>query len=455
MNLEAGSAPHPRKGKGTVALDPGRAAWTTTRRIRVLHVISDLSTGGAEMALYKLLSRNDRKRFSPAVLTLKDQGELRKSIEILDVPVYSLAIRRGVPTPISIWRLIRLVRFLKPDVIQGWMSHGNLAAQIGSLFSPGRAAVVWNIRQTLDSWHREKWLTRLTIRAGALLSGKADAILYNSATGAAHHQAIGYRADRTLLIPNGFDVTQFAPSTLARHSVRAELGIAPATLLVGCVARYHPVKDHGNFLRAAAKLLKTLPGVQFVCVGKGVDWDNDALRQLVRELKLTGRVHLLGEREDIPRVAAALDIAVSSSFDESFPNVVGEAMSCGVPCVVTDISDLPRIVGETGKVVPPRDSDALAAALRELIEIGPGGREALGRAARARIEDHFHLDSVVALYEALYEAAAGEELGGEGGAAGRHQRLMERLPPGLRRQDDYGEALKEMSRRSPRPRRRG
>lgn len=454
MNFEADSAAHPLNGKGTVAPDAEPAAWATTRRIRVLHVISDLSTGGAEMMLYKFLSRSDRKRFSPVVLTLKDRGELRKRIEMLDVPVYSLAIRYGVPTPISIWRLIRLLRQVKPDVIQGWMSHGNLTAQLGRLFSPGRVAVVWNIRQTLDSLHREKPLTRLTIRLGALLSGKPDVILYNSRTGLAHHEAIGYRVDRTLLIPNGFDVTQFAPSAVARHSVRAELGVAPATLLVGCIARYHPVKDHPNFLQAAATLLKTLPGVQFVCVGKGVDWDNNALRQLVRELKLTGRVHLLGERHDIPRIAAALDIAVSSSFDESFPNVVGEAMSCGVPCVVTDISDLPRIVGDTGKVVPPRDFGAMATALRELVEIGPRGREALGRAARARIEDCFHLDSVVAKYEALYEAATSEEVRRELKASARYRRLLERLPPYIRLHEDDERAAKDTAPRSTRPGRR-
>ncbi|MGH9942586.1 MAG: glycosyltransferase [Pyrinomonadaceae bacterium] len=453
VKLEDDSAPRPHKGKSTVAPNIRPTAWATTRRIAVLHVISDLSTGGAEMMLYKLLSRTDRKRFAPFVLTLKDHGELRKNIEALNVPVYSLAIRYALPTPISMWRLLRLLRYLKPDIIQGWMSHSNLTAQIGSLFSPGRVAVVWNIRQTLHSLHREKSFTRMTIKLGALLSGTPDVILYNSLTGAAQHQSIGYRADRTLLIPNGFDVTLFAPSTLARHSVRAELGVAQATLLIGCVARYHPMKDHQNFLHAAAHLLKTLPRVQFVCVGTGVDWDNEALRQLMRELKLTGRVHLLGERRDIPRLTAALDIAVSSSsFGEGFPNVIGEAMSCGVPCVVTDISDLRQIVGETGRVVPPRDSNAMAAALRELVEIGPGGREALGRAARARIEDCFHLDSVVAQYEALYEAVTSEEVRGELKASARHQQLLERLPPYIHRQSGNYHALKDTLARSSQPR---
>ena len=164
------------------------------------------------------------------------------------------------------------------------------------------------------------------------------------------------------------------------------------------------MKDHANFLRAAALLLKEFPDVHFILIGSGVDRENQVLHQLIQDLGLFNRIHLLGERSDMPCLTTALDIATSASaYGEAFPLVVGEAMSCEVPCAVTDVGDSAWIIGNTGRVVPPRDSEALANAWKDLIELGAKGREALGKAARARIIEHFSLDAVVAQYERLYE----------------------------------------------------
>ena len=141
--------------------------------------------------------------------------------------------------------------------------------------------------------------------------------------------------------------------------------------------------------------------------------------ELIREPNLTDRVHLLGERSDIARLVAALDIfSLSSSYGESFPVIVGEAMSCAVPCVVTDVGDSAWMISDTGRVVPPRDTHALASACQELLEIGPAG-QALGAAARSRVTELFSLSSIVARYETLYQssvvtAPAAEGKSGEG-----------------------------------------
>jgi glycosyltransferase involved in cell wall biosynthesis len=112
----------------------------------------------------------------------------------------------------------------------------------------------------------------------------------------------------------------------------------------------------------------------------------------------------------MPRLAAALDVfSLSSSYGESFPNVIGEAMACGVPCVVTDVGDAAWILGNTGRVVPPRDPRALADAWREMIDLGPGGRLALGREARSRVIERFTVESVVARYDAVYENVLARE----------------------------------------------
>ena len=164
------------------------------------------------------------------------------------------------------------------------------------------------------------------------------------------------------------------------------------------------MKDHANFLQAAAQLSNSYPDVQFLLAGHRVDKDNAPLMEWVRRLKLEDKTHFLGRRKDMHRVTAALDIAsISSYYGEGFPNVVGEAMACGVPCAVTDVGDSSWVVGETGKVVPPKKPEALATAWKELLEIGLEERKKLGRAARERIEKNFNLPTIISQYENLYE----------------------------------------------------
>ncbi|OLE52206.1 MAG: hypothetical protein AUG51_19055 [Acidobacteria bacterium 13_1_20CM_3_53_8] len=372
-------------------------------RIRILHIINDLSIGGAEMTLYKLLSKIDNERFESVVISLKNHGKLRERIEALSVPVYSVSMKSKVPTPTSVLRLIRLARQLDPDLVQGWMAHGNLAAQVVAAFAPCRLPVLWNIRQSLYSLTHEKPMTKAAIRLCARLSKMPVKIFYNSRTSAAQHEAIGYRSENCIVIPNGFDPDRFSTSLEARLSVRRELGLAEDTFLIGLIGRHHWMKDHHNFFQAARLLRAEHPNVHFVLCGRGVVWDNKSLSQEIQQSNLDGRVHLLGERDDIPRLMAALDINVSSSSDEGFPNVIGEGMCCGVPCVATDVSDLPWIVGETGRIVPPRDASALALALKEMIELEAEDRTALGLAARARVMQCFQLKSIIEKYEEVYE----------------------------------------------------
>ena len=353
--------------------------------------------------LYKLLSELSRERFDPVVVSLRNRGPLNRRIESLGVPVYSVAMRLPLPTPTSCWRLIRLIRRLNPDLIQGWMYHGNLAAQIAGAFARRPVTVVWNVRQSLHGLNYEKRSTAIVIKLGAFLSSLPARVIYNSKSAAAQHGAMGYQLQNSVVIPNGFITKLFTPSLEARQSVRTELGVAEDVFLIGLVGRYHPVKDHENFLRAAALLRRSHPDVQFVLCGEKVNWINPALCRLIDELKLAERVHLLDQRQDMARITAALDIATSSSCAESFPNVIGEAMSCGVPCVVTDVSDLVWIMGETGRIVPPKNARALADGMRDLVEMGPEGRAILGKSARERIIKHFPLEEIESRYEALYQ----------------------------------------------------
>src|SRR5829696_6281140 len=254
-----------------------RVATRRSRRTRILHLITGLGTGGAEMALYKLLSRLDSNLFDSVVISLSDGGSMRERIEALGVPVYSLGMQPGRPTPAAAsaaaWRLIRRLYKIRPNLIHGWMNHANLAATLASASLLKRVPVLWGIRQSLDLKAEEK-LAGMIIRIGALLSAWPERILYVSRVAANQHEVIGYRADRRFVIPNGFDCERFQPDTGARASVRAELGLGEETPLIGLIAVYRPMKDHANFLAAASLLIKQGSTTHFLLAGYGVDYSN-------------------------------------------------------------------------------------------------------------------------------------------------------------------------------------
>lgn len=375
--------------------------------MKIVYVIVGLTTGGAEIMLYRILTRINRDRFSPSVVCLMDRGTLGDRIEALGIPVYTLGMKTGgVPTPNVIWKLVNIIREIKPDLIQGWMHHGNLAAQFASLFVGKQIPVFWDIQGTVYSLELEKKMTAAIIKLSAYLSRFTSKVIHVSQVGKIQHEALGYDKQNGCVIFNTVDTSLFVRSEAARADIRAELGLPENAFLIGLVCRYHPMKDHANFLQAAALLLKEYPDIHFVMVGTGVVRENETLDRTIEQLGISHRTYLLGERSDMPRVTAALDIASSASaYGEGCPLIVGEAMSCGVPCTVTDVGDSGWIVGNTGWVVPPQNPEALANAWRESIELGADGRKKLGKAARSRIIECFSLDSIVAEYEKLYETA--------------------------------------------------
>ncbi|ELS03860.1 glycosyltransferase [Xenococcus sp. PCC 7305] len=371
--------------------------------IKILFISTGLGTGGAEMMLYKLLSRIDRTKFDPYVISLMGKDSFGDRIMALDIPVHTLEIARGKLSLQKFTKLISLVRQEQPDIIQGWMYHASFAAQLAQFLAFKSIPVLWNIRHSLYSLDYEKKGTAAIIRLLNKISNFPSKIIYNSQTSATQHQKLGYKSHKTVVVPNGFDINLFQPSSDNRLSLRKELGLAEETFLIGRICRYHPMKDHDSFLRAAALLLQNFPQLHFVLVGTEVDGNNYQLSKLINTLNIGDKLHLLGERQDISRLTSALDIATSSSyFGEAFPNIIGEAMACEVPCVATDVGDSAAIIGETGKIVPPKNPQALADSCQELILLGAEGRKALGAKARQKVIKHYSLDAIVAQYQRLY-----------------------------------------------------
>lgn len=370
---------------------------------RIMHIITGLDTGGAEMMLMKLLYGASAD-WNSVVVSLGDEGAIGAQISRLGVPVHSLHLRQKAPSPSRIMSLIRLTKKFRPQAIQGWMPHGNLMASlVGRMLCP-HVPVFWNVQMSLYDVDLEPWSTRTSIRLGALLSKRADAIIYNSRLSATQHEEFGYDARKRRVIATGFDCNIFYPAEEARKDVLRELGLESSAILVGLVARYHPMKDHAGFFRAAGRIAQGHPEARFILVGKGLSSKDAPLQELILSAGLKNCVLLLGERRDIPRLTAALDVACSASaWGEGCSNAIGEAMACGVPCVVTDVGDSAYLVGDTGLIVPPRNPEALAVAIGRLVDAGLAKRKELGIAARRRIESEFSLPRIARRYQEVYK----------------------------------------------------
>jgi|HubBroStandDraft_1064217.scaffolds.fasta_scaffold00257_9 glycosyltransferase involved in cell wall biosynthesis len=382
---------------------PGtKAAEPASRRIKIVHIITGLQTGGAEHALEQLVTRADSERFEMRVVSLLDAGAVGPRLAARGVPVTALGMRRAAGDLLCFWRLVTLLRQDRPDIVQTWLYHADLIGLAAARLA-GVRQVLWNLRGSgLEHHHygnRFRWVVRMLAR----LSGFPDAIVANAEAGRAFHAQAGYRPRRWALIHNAIDVGRFQPDPRARAGLRAELGLAPDSRIIGMTARLDPMKDHGTFFQAASLLVARGVDVHFVLIGRSVDRNMACARPFVADPALAARLHFLGEREDVPGLVAGFDLAVlSSAFGEGFPNVIAEAMACGIPVVSTDVGDAGRIVGDAGLLVAPRDSGAMADAWQALLA-APSRRAAMGRAGRARIAQDYGLDRMVDSYGQLYE----------------------------------------------------
>jgi glycosyltransferase involved in cell wall biosynthesis len=376
------------------------------RPIRVVHLITDLDVGGAEIMLSRLVAAADRRRFRMCVISMMSPGPVGTEIAAQGIEVQTLGMRRAVPNPRGLLRLVALLRREPADLLQTWLYHADLlgltAAKLARV-----PRLAWNLRcSDMDKSHYSR-LSAALPRLLARFSRVPDAVLVNSVAGKAVHERIGYQPRRWEIIPNGIDVERFRPDPETRGRLRAELGLPAESFVICLPARFDPMKDHATFLAAAARLAREEANVHFLLVGRGVDHANRALGEAMMQSGCGDRITLAGERRDMPSILAGADIVtLSSAFGEGFPNVLGEAMACAAAVVSTEVGDSALILGEAGKTVPARDPCALVAAWRHLLELGPEGRARLGEAARERILAHYGLPAIAERYQELYEELA-------------------------------------------------
>jgi glycosyltransferase involved in cell wall biosynthesis len=380
--------------------------------IKVMHVITTLGPAGAENMLSRVVFGMDGARFQNEVVSLTDELHLAEKMRAIGVRVRTLGMKSSAPNPWLVIRFAQWIREAKPHVIHTWMYHANLIGTLAVRLA-GHVPVVWGIHHGALDPRVDKRRTILVNHVCASLSRRVQTrVVCCSEQSRRIHEGLGYAAEKLEVIPNGFDLEQMKPDPDAHRSICEELNIPEHAPLIGIAARFHPHKDYPNFIQAAARLRKQIPKVHFLLCGDSVTWQTSELAELITAAGLRDRCHLLGVRQDMARLYAAMDISTTSSLVEAFPLVIGEAMACGTTCVVTDVGDSALIVGETGKVVPPGNSAALAEAWRKLIDAGPVARRRLGIAARLRVQQHFGLSAVVERYQAIYTQLAGETIKG-------------------------------------------
>ena len=357
-----------------------------------------MGIGGAERQIVTLAGGLRERGHDISVAVFYGGHPLERTLGEAGVPLHDLGKKGrwdvvGFPA-----RLIRLLRRERPDVLYAFRGESNCFGALARPFLGGK--LVWGVRDTNLDLGRPDRVSRLAYRIECALSGLPDLVISNSRSGLDHAQTNGFPAgDRSVVIPNGIDTERYHPDPEAGRRVRAELGIAADEPLVGIVGRLDPKKDHPSFLKAAAILAEARPKVRFVCVGPGPEPYARELRALSDSLGLGSRVAWTGPRADMKDVYNALDLLALSSLFEGFPNVLGEAMACGKPCVATDAGDSSWVVGDCGQVIPHSDPAALASAMaRTLDRISAG--EISPECIRGRVVANFSRARLVDATEA-------------------------------------------------------
>lgn len=373
--------------------------------MKICLLLRALTYGGAERQLVVLAKGLHARGHHVIVAVYYSGGPLEKDLREAGVQIRTLNKRGRWDVLNFIFQLLKMVREERPDILHCYLTD-LVTVFLKPVFPDMK--VVWGIRSSNMDFREYDWLVRVCFKLSCWVSRFADAIISNSHAGREHRVAFGYPSEKTVVIPNGIDTARFYPNPSAREQIRREWGITEHEMLIGLVARLDPMKDHPSFLNGAASLVQERKDIRFVCVGDGpVDY-RLSLQGLAKTLGLSECVIWAGARSDVADIYSALDLLVSSSaYGEGFSNVLGEAMACGVSCVVTKIGDSAWVVGSSGMIVPPNDSEALAKAMRRMLAAPRPDPMMI----RRRILDHFSVDALVIATEQVLLALRHQQTG--------------------------------------------
>ncbi|MBF0382001.1 MAG: glycosyltransferase [Magnetococcales bacterium] len=373
--------------------------------LKIILFIGSLAAGGAERQISQLARDLDKRHHIVTVSTLYPGGVnwhwLKQNS---NVKVQSLYPKKNNSTVLTGLQLLsaplalrKILKQSRPDILYSLLNITNFFAWFATWgFKP--TTMVWGIRA---SKMELVWKEYLPFKGCSWLSKNVAAIIFNSHSGLQHHENCGYRGKKHVVIVNGIDTNRFKPDESLRAKVRLQWGVGDDETLIGLVGRLNSVKEHPTFLKAAAHLKEEYSNLRFICIGSGSAVYTDQLKKMATDLGLDGTLIWTGEFQDMAMAQNGLDIAVSASSSEGFSNTIGEAMACGVPCVVTDVGDSAKIVGDCGVVVAAGDYMALANGLKSLLSKESNKKVALKKAVRSRIKKLYSIDKLVSDTESL------------------------------------------------------
>jgi glycosyltransferase involved in cell wall biosynthesis len=376
--------------------------------MKVLHIIIGLDIGGAELMLKRLVeSHQGNPDYGHSVISLTGIGKVGLDLRASGIEVMSLSMRSALDAPRILWRLVKLIRSIRPDIVQTWMYHADLLGGLAARLA-GTRQIIWGVRCSGLTPAGKPMTQRIVSLCSWTSYFLPKAIVCCAETARLVHKNQGYDDSKMLVIPNGYDLSRFSVNSTMRDESRRDFGFNDDEVVVGIVGRFDPLKDYRNFLRAAAIVATKIEKVKFLMVGRRINLENSELKKWLDEDGFASRFLLLGERSDVPECMAAMDmLCMSSSKEEGFPNVVCEAMAMSVPCVATDSGDASEIIADTGRIVPPGDSNALADALISMITRGTSERTRLGLLARRRIEQNYSIAVARTRFEDVYKRVLG------------------------------------------------
>jgi len=380
--------------------------------IRICSIINGTGgEGGAERMLQRVIRHGNTPEFEHLVLSIKNFQQVAEELSAEGINVQSLNVQANYyKLPAAVLQLASRIRKFKPDVIQSWMYMADFFGGIASHLASPSTPVIWTIRHsTLDPAIDSRALRGCAAGCARMSRRVPSKIVLNSHAAVPNHVAAGYDESKMQVIPNGFDVSRFSPSPQLRHETRARLGIPQDAPVIGRVARFHANKDHITFLKAAQFVRARRPDVRFLVCGEPQTITVEQVQQDINSFGLADAVQLVELQSDIVPLNCSFDIATCSSITEAFPNVVGEAMSCEVPCVSTDVGDAAHIVANTGRIVPPQSPQLFANAVLDLLDLPSDHRRQLESAARQRIVDNFELTHSTGMFLDLWRELAGRE----------------------------------------------
>lgn len=380
--------------------------------LKILHIITGLNNGGAEAVLCRLVVSGQQCGDRNTVISLMGRGIYAARLEQANCVVHCLEMPRGGITFGGLLKLYRIIKSVRPDVVQTWMYHADLIGGITARLA-GVKAVVWGLRHSNFDRDKNTRATLWIIKLCAWLSSTIPArIVCCSANAAPLHKKIGYQSNKIVVIPNGYELAELQPCSESAQRIRKEFKLENNAPLIGMVARFNPLKDHQNLIHALMLLRRQHQPFTCLLVGCDMTLDNDSLVRQIRKSGLEKNVLLLGPRTDIPAIMNALDVHVLSSLGEAFPNVLAEAMACSTPCVTTDVGDASLIVGNTGWVVPARDAQSLADAITLALNercLQPITWQRRRDDCRQRIVQNFSMKEMLSSYRVLWADTAKHE----------------------------------------------